>query len=45
MWYRIMLWLVVTVLAVESLVMSIVWTLGVGLILAVAGILSESKQA
>ena len=43
--YRMMLWFVITVLAVESLVMSNVWTMGVGLILAVAGILSESKQA
>ena len=40
-----MLWFVITVLAVESLVMANGWTLGVGLILAVAGILSESKQA
>ena len=39
--YRMMLWFVVTVLAVESLVMSNVATLGMGLILAIVAMWLE----
>ena len=42
---RIMLWFAVVVMSIEALVMANLWALGMGLIFAVAGILSERKSA
>ena len=43
--YRMMLWFVVTVLAVESLVMSNVWTLGVALCLSMIAMWLETDRS
>ena len=40
-----MLWFAVVVMSIEALVMANLWALGMGLIFAVAGILSERKSA
>lgn len=41
---RMILWLAVVVMAVEALVMNNVWALGIGIIVALIGILSEQRS-
>jgi hypothetical protein len=41
---RIILWFAVMVMAIEALVMTNLWALGMGLVFAVVGILLERKE-
>jgi hypothetical protein len=41
---RIILWFAVVVMAVEALVMTNIWALGLGIVFAIVGILLERKE-